>query len=311
MDEAGAAFDVLQPTAALTYAEAGGWGRALALEARRRAIPLVGLQHGFIYRHWLNYLHEPDEMRPLAPGSPDAGFPLPTRTLVFDRYAARHLIEAGRFPEETVVITGSPHLDELATTFRELDDGAVQAAINAAGIQCSRTVVVLVTKYSEVGPMLPALLEAFRAMPEAHLVVKTHPAETPHPYEAASAGMQNVQVLPASTPLAPLLRAARALVTVNSTVALDGLALGVPALSIGLPNNLSPFVTAGVMAGAATGPEIPAVLGRLLYDEEFRELLSSTAASWVQEYGMRPDGGAAARAATAVMELVRTVRNQE
>ena len=66
MDEAGAALDAVQPDVAVTYAEAGGWGRALALEARRRAIPLVGLQHGFIYRHWLNYRHEADEMLPLG-----------------------------------------------------------------------------------------------------------------------------------------------------------------------------------------------------------------------------------------------------
>ena len=50
MDEAGAALDVLSPAVVLTYAEAGGWGRALMLEARRRGIPSVGLQHGFIYR---------------------------------------------------------------------------------------------------------------------------------------------------------------------------------------------------------------------------------------------------------------------
>ena len=40
MDEAGAALDAVQPDVAVTYAEAGGWGRALALEARRRAIPV-------------------------------------------------------------------------------------------------------------------------------------------------------------------------------------------------------------------------------------------------------------------------------
>ena len=62
MDEAGAALDRLAPDVAVTYAEAGGWGRALMLEARRRGIPSVGLQHGFIYRHWLNYLHDADEM---------------------------------------------------------------------------------------------------------------------------------------------------------------------------------------------------------------------------------------------------------
>ena len=64
MDEAAAALDSLKPRTAVTYAEAGGWGRALILECRRRNIPTAGLQHGFIYRHWLNYLHEADEMTP-------------------------------------------------------------------------------------------------------------------------------------------------------------------------------------------------------------------------------------------------------
>ncbi len=64
MDEAAAALDACRPRVVVTYAEAGGWGRAIVLESRRRGIPSVGLQHGFIYRHWLNYLHEPDEMAP-------------------------------------------------------------------------------------------------------------------------------------------------------------------------------------------------------------------------------------------------------
>jgi hypothetical protein len=36
------------------------------LEARRQRHPCAGIQHGFIYRRWLNYLHERDEMRPSA-----------------------------------------------------------------------------------------------------------------------------------------------------------------------------------------------------------------------------------------------------
>ena len=77
MDEAGAALDRLQPRSIVTYAEAGGWGRALVLEARRRAIPVAALQHGFIYRHWLNYRHEADEMTPSAGNPEDRGFRCP------------------------------------------------------------------------------------------------------------------------------------------------------------------------------------------------------------------------------------------
>ena len=77
MDEAAAALDACRPRVVVTYAEAGGWGRAIVLESRRRGIPSVGLQHGFIYRHWLNYLHEPDEMTPDPGARCRSGVPEP------------------------------------------------------------------------------------------------------------------------------------------------------------------------------------------------------------------------------------------
>ncbi len=303
MDEAGAALDALQPAAAVTYAEAGGWGRALALEARRRRIPLAGLQHGFIYRHWLNYLHEPDEMQPLGGTSPDRGFPRPALTLLFDEYAAEHLTRAGRFPREALAVTGSPKLDLLAAAFHTLTDADIGAARTAAGAD-GRALVVLVTKFTEARSVLPGLLDAMASIPAAQLAIKTHPAETPEPYEALAQGRENVRVLPASAPLAPLLRAAQAVVTVNSTVALDAMSLGIPALSIGLPNNLTPFVEAGAIAGAAAAGEIGPALQRLLYDDVFRQQFCSTSAKVAAASGMLPTGRAADTQASLVLGLI-------
>jgi hypothetical protein len=304
MDEAGAALDALQPDVAVTYAEAGGWGRALALEARRRNIPLAGLQHGFIYRHWLNYLHEPDEMEPLRGGSRDAGFPRPTITLLFDEYAARHLVVCGRFPREALAVTGSPRLDVVADSFRRLTAAEVEAARRASGADQSQQLVLLVTKYSEAADVLPALLKAVASMPKAQLAIKTHPAETPDPYETAAGGQANVRVLPAAAPLAPLLRGADAVVTVNSTLALDAMALGIPALTIGLPNNLSPFVEANAIAGAAAPAEIGPALQRLLYDDLFRQQFRTASAAVAAAYGMTPSGDAAERQASIILGLV-------
>jgi hypothetical protein len=305
MDEAGTAFESLQPSVALTYAEAGGWGRALAIEARRRNIPLAGLQHGFIYRHWLNYLHEPDEMAPIAADSADRGFPRPAVTVVFDKFAARHLATQGHFPEHSLAIAGSPRLDAIAEGFRSLDAGQIAAARSGAGADVHQHLVLLVTKFSEVRGVLPALLETVRRMPDVHLAIKAHPAETPQPYESAARGLPNVTVLAASADLAPLMRASRAIVTVNSTVALDGLTLGVPALTIGLPNNLSPFVAAGALAGATTPAEISTALRALLYDENFRLQLSAASAALTAQYQMTSDGQAAARQASVVLGLIQ------
>jgi hypothetical protein len=93
-------------------------------------------------------------------------------------------------------------------------------------------------------------------------------------------------------------------VTVNSTVAIDAAVLGIPTLVIGLPNNLSPFVEAGIMAGARTRAEIAPLLGRILYDEQFRVQIERERSVYLRRFGVRATGEAAARTADAVAELM-------
>ncbi len=303
MDEAGAALDALRPAVAVTYAEAGGWGRALVLEARRRNIPVVGLQHGFIYRHWLNYRHEADEMRGSPFNAADRGFPRPDVTLVYDRFAADHLVSAGHFPPESVRVTGSPRLDAFVETARGLtaeDRGRVRAAVGAAPGQ---HVVVVASKYAQIRPAFGALVDAVRPMTDVRLVVKCHPAETAGPYERAAADATNVTVAPASADLASLAAVARVLVTVNSTAAIEVMPLEVPALVVALPNNLSPFVEAGAMAGATGRDEIRPQLSALLYDEGRRAELALARRRFIDQYDIASDSRAAARAAEAILAV--------
>jgi hypothetical protein len=302
IDEAGAALEALEPDSALTYAEAGGWGRALVLEARRRGIASAGLQHGFIYRHWLNYQHEADEMQ-ADPGNPaDGGFPAPTLTLLFDAYAAEHLARAGRFEPSSLAVTGSARLDGLAASARALSGADLATTRDSVTGSADGRFVVLVTKFRQVRHVLPALVEATREA-GVRLAIKTHPAETPDVYAPAVTGADHVVVIPSADPLAPLLRASAAVVTVNSTVALDAAVLDLPALVIGLPNNLSPFVDAGIMAGAPDAAAISRELRRILYDREFLDQLAAARVAFLDRFGMRPDGRAAERAAAAIVRL--------
>ena len=297
MDEAGAAIDALSPDVVVTYAEAGGWGRALVLEARRRGVRSVGIQHGFIYRYWLNYLHEPDEMQPL---DEDRGCPIPDRTLVFDKYAESHLRSAGHFPASSLAVTGSARLDELQTRFRAAAESR-EATRRELGIPRERQLALLTAKFSEIRHELPALVKAVAGLPGVQLVIKVHPAETAEVYGSTVAGVGNVTVAPAEADLARLLAAADLVVTMNSTVALDGLVLGLPALVIGLPNNLSPFVEAGVMAGADGAEAIERALRSVLYDRLMRESLGRAAEDYLRRFDIRPDGRAAERAADEIL----------
>jgi UDP-N-acetylglucosamine 2-epimerase len=202
-----------------------------------------------------------------------------------------------------VTVTGSPRLDALAATADGLSEADLDRARALTGAGSSQLVLVT-TKHREARGALRNLLDAATSLADVHVAIKAHPAETPEVYAELVAGRPHVCVLPASAPLAPLLRASRVVVTVNSTVALDAAVLGTPALVIGLPNNLSPFVDAGVMAGGGADEEsTERALRQILYDEEFRRSLRTAQREFLARFHIQADGQAAARSAGAIIEL--------
>ncbi len=303
MDQLGAALDAIKPSAVVTYAEAGGWGRAMVLEARRRGIASAGLQHGFIYRHWLNYLHEPDEMAPAPGNAADAGFPFPTRTLLYDEFAARHLRSAGRFPASALAVTGSARLDTLVHRASLVTADDMERTRGAVGAEPGQLVVVVAAKFTQIGKVFPQLVKEAAGLPRVRLVVKPHPAETAAPYLAAAQGAAHIGIAPSGVDLADLIRIARLLVTVNSTAAIEAMVMGVPSLVLAMPNNLTPFVDAGAMAGVVEGAPIGPALRALLDDERGRAELLRQSAAFMERYRVSSDGGAARRAAEEIVGL--------
>ena len=148
-----------------------------------------------------------------------------------------------------------------------------------------------------------AAIKQAASLPGIRVAIKAHPAETPDAYVMAAQRCSNVTILPAAAPLAPLLACSRAVVTVNSTVALDAAVLGVPALVIGLPNNLSPFVEAGMMAASEGNPTD--ALRRIVHDEAFRQSLADARQAFLSRFQIGSDGGAAERSAAAILQLVQ------
>jgi hypothetical protein len=303
MDQLGAALDALRPSAVVTYAEAGGWGRAMVLEARRRGIASVGLQHGFIYRHWLNYLHEPDEMAPSPGNAADQGFPRPTRTLLYDDFAAEHLRSAGRFPASALAVTGSARLDSLVHRARLVTADDMERTRRAVGAGEGQPVVVVAAKYTQIATVFAQLVRDSAEVPGVRLVVKPHPAETAAPYLAAARGAAHVGIAPSGVDLADLTRIARLLVTVNSTAAIEAMVMGVPSLVLAMPNNLTPFVEAGAMSGVVEGAPIGPALRAILADERGRAELLRRSAAFMSRYRVLSDGGAARRAAEEIVRL--------
>jgi hypothetical protein len=151
--------------------------------------------------------------------------------------------------------------------------------------------------------VFPQLVAEAAGLPGVRLVVKPHPAETAAPYLAAAQGAAHVGVAPSGVDLADLTRIARLLVTVNSTAAIEAMVMGVPSLVLAMPNNLTPFVEAGAMAGVVEGAPIGPALRALLADEHGRAALLRRSAAFMERHRVGSDGGAARRAAEEIAGL--------
>ena len=239
-----------------------------------------------------------------SPANPDdAGFPAPELTLLFDRYAERHLIEHGHFPPGALHVTGSPRLDELVARVESFSAAELSDTRERLGAAANEAIALVATKHSQIGPVFDDVIRATAAVPGVRLVVKCHPAETAEPYERDAAGASHVTMASSDDDLAALLAVATLVITVNSTVAIDGLVLGVPALVVALPNNLSPLVDAGAMIGADTTAAVEAAVRRFVGDSSARRQAVESRAAFLDRYGVRADGRAADRAADAILTL--------
>ena len=169
-----------------------------SLECRRRGIPPAGLQHGFIYRHWLNYRHEPDEMHRGCRHRRRSRLPASGTHAALRRVRGATTSRlTGRFPADALRVTGSPRLDELArvasarcrrptSTRARSRHGAADARRARRAWRRSGRKRATCCRRSSTRP---------RHVPDVQLAIKPHPAETPEAYAAAAARRPRVRVL--------------------------------------------------------------------------------------------------------------------
>ena len=248
MDEAGAALDALRPRR-VTYAEAGGWGRALVLEARRRGIPSVGLQHGFIYRHWLNYRHGRTKC---SPACRRRRLSAPGPHAAVRRLCRRSPRRRGHFPPEPLPLRAARGSMTSRGVSRSCGRRARRCAkLGVRGETARRSSRRSLSRSSICGARLGRAAAA--GHPSGH---QAAPGGNAGAYARSRTGAPNVR----SRRPRPIGDAARS----GRRRHHDELHRGdrrtgrsaCPRLSSDLPNNLPPFVDAGVMAGAAE-PQLP------------------------------------------------------
>ena len=288
------------PDAVMVSYETGMYAKALLIEADRRGIPAVGLQHGIILDNHNSYMHS---RLTTSPASDTSGFAIPKRTLVWGPLSARILTEVGHYPQDAVATTGNWRYDsilraqdDIRRSFRE------ELALGAS----SRVVLVLSSGFnllSYVERCLRAVSEVEDAVP----LVKLHPAIDSAPIR----GLIRDLGLPSAT-LVPD-RMAAAMLASDLVVSQVSTAIS-EALLLGRPVVIADFQGVGIAAEGrstvdgciyVTEPEdLLLALRGGLDDPTVRRSLSTGRESAVVDHFLSADGMAGDRVATEVARLM-------
>ena len=284
-----------KPDVLVLYAESSGLGRAAVTAAQEFGIPSFAIQHGIMYPQY--YSHEHRHFELLG----DDAVPIPTKTAVYGSLAKDLLVKRGSYPEDRIVITGSPKFDALVRAAEGFDREKTRTELH---VPEGARVLVLATRFTAVGPVFSDLVEAVERLEDLWLFVKPHQAESPTPYEAilARGGAAHTRMLSGARNLLELLFASDGLITVDSFASSEALVLGRPVLVVNLPNNLSALVERGVALGAS----IEDALRKLLFDEGARKELEEKRKEYIQEFAFGADGRSTERIVEAILAACKS-----
>lgn len=286
-----------KPSALVLYAESSGWGRAALAAAREAGVKSVAVQHGILYPRYFSYRHEADE----------TDCPIPDLTAVFGEEAKRLLMAMGRYPEDRLVVTGSPKFDALLERGRKLKAPLIRERFGIADGDALVTVAsrfrAIRETHQAIGSEFPGFVRAVEAMTGVAALVKPHPAEPVEPYEAVlqQERARHVDVVSSAEDLGELLVASDALVTVESLSAVEALVLRRPVIVLNMPTNLRSLVESGAAVGVPAGADPRPVLDKVLFDPATRQALEEARRRYLDEVARGVDGGATRR----LVELIR------
>jgi hypothetical protein len=285
-------LDDERPDAVMAVYENGPFARALILEAGRRGIPSIGLQHGTIFPNHYDYMHEGIVQASQA----RSGFVVPDVTCVWGSAWRDTLVGAGHYPPDAVAVTGNWRYDELPRQLRAIDVGALRHRL---GLGDDVAIAAILSSGQGTVDYVAAALDAVQSRSGVAAVIRLHPSDDAAPVRAelARRGLPD-SVMPRME-LIELLALARVVVTQWSTVVAEAALVGRDIVLVnlqGLPGGEA-YVDAGICVAADDAPAIRSAMTRVLDDEPTRRTLAVSREQFVDRFFHRRDGRAAERVA--------------
>lgn len=287
------ALDAVRPRAVVAFHVYGPPIAPLVIEARRRGLPQVCLQHGVIAPRYLTLPCLPFDEK-----------------LVFGSYPAQ-IMEQAKHPGMQVTVTGHCLYDDLGQHPPEISPEVAKLREGVAGL------VVLCTQFNEEAYhtrehwWLAGVADACREL-GVRLALKLHPSDSRRNVrlykQVLRPGDDRVVIIPHGRhPLTELLAACDLMVTRDSTVVFEANLLGKPALTVNLSrwDEELPYAATGGALGVYRYEDIKPALAALLADSPQRQALEKSRAAFLEAYVGPRDGRATERICAALAARAR------
>jgi len=278
----------IRPGAIIVMDDRSWPGKTALSVAKNNGIPSVIIQHG---------LHN---------DSAFYGPSLASKLTVFGNYTREILLKHG-ITASQVEITGAPQWDPIFSITRNTEDFCRKYHLDK-----NKKIVLLATDIifeRTIGEkVLRSVLSAVRENHDTQLLIRAHPVEPLGIYSeiAEKNGFPEIRIFKKQQDYESIVNS-DLIITQFSSVALEGMLIGKPVITINLSNlpDRFPFASEGAAMGVYDEDSLPGAIKKVLHNPSARMLLESNMKKFVEKHAYKPDGNASGRVADVILSLIK------
>jgi len=290
-------------------------GRAIIVAGKSKGIPILSVQHGIVgSRGITDYDHNLEDFGPNREVT--APFcPIPDKIALYGDFYKRACVRVSKYPENILVVTGSPRYDVLAYAKKIFKRDEICRELSSMGeykLDPTKKIVTLLTQplpsIEERELVLKYMYKAVKKLNGVQLVVKLHPGElndSLHKRLLKETDLENV-IIVKKFDTYKLLFASDLVVAALSTTLLEAIALDNPVILLDLfKRGYCAFLGCKeAMREVNTEDELIDAINTMLFDLNYLKGTDKSRSVFRYDHLYKMDGQASKRVADLINDMV-------
>lgn len=277
----------------------------LVFASNMNKIPSLGLQHGVITPLGsIAYNHSEEDLHKYKG---NLSCHLADRTAVYGNYFKKLLIKWGNYPADMIVVTGQPRMDIVFENKKTYSKGILYKRL---GINRNDKLIIYATEFmgDESKIALSALIRALKQLKNVKLLVKLHPADDKVMYVSLLKELKYDAIISRDIDLYELIICSDLLISIQSTVILESLALGTPVIQLNLLEKYNVFGEEAnkVIKRVTNEKDLHDTIKKILHDKPFFGNIKKKMKKFVSEYYYKIDDKSSERVVKELNKLLKT-----